>query len=149
MIARISSVPRATLKPTPKAVVWAAGFIEGEGSFTRYKNPSCKAKFLVRMSASQKEPQPLRRLQRFFGGSIKPKNSRKIWWEKQRRFIYSSNSWVWRIYGEEAKRVARLLYPYLSNRRKCQAREILDFSYTNPNPATNGPKRGCKLPRKN
>jgi hypothetical protein len=130
--------------PTLQDLAWAAGFMEGEGTFTRYlshdKYPS------VRISASQKNKEPLEKLQKFFGGNILPKKCKKIWWEKQRRYIYSSESWTWRIYGVMARNTTKLMYPWLSERRKNQAKEVLDYSYTNPNPSTKGPRRGRFAP---
>jgi hypothetical protein len=136
-------VPEPIRPPKLADIAWAAGFIEGEGTFTRLRGARAK-NYSFRVSASQKNLEPLLRLQEVFGGSIKTKKCKKSWWEEQRRFIYSSRTNIWRVYGKEAQKVAHLLFPLLSQQRKNQALELLDLSYRNPNSCPKGPKRRRK-----
>lgn len=97
-----------------KDIYWAAGFIEGEGSFYFMDRRGRAGVFHVRVPQVQKEP--LERLQRIFGGSMyfRPsKNPRH------------SDQWVWRTIGERSAGIAMTLYAVMSPRRKEQIRVAL------------------------
>ncbi|SRR5258706_3825562 len=102
-------VPNPTRKPTKLEVAWAAGFIEGEGSFKlQVKCP--------RVSAGQVNKEPLLILQAIFGGSLKQyKNAKPSW----------SPLWYWYVNGARAREVIATILPWLSQKRKQQARRIL------------------------
>lgn len=101
--------PRKSLEPTVVATEsdfeWSAGFLEGEGYFTR---PASS----LTVGANQRyTAEPLQRLLFLFGGSLR-------WSDRDRR-------WVWGAYGSRARDVMLALYPYLSKRRQRQINSVL------------------------
>lgn len=104
------STPRATVTPTVRDLEWAAGFLEGEGSFS----PSARSH---RVAASQNTREPLERLQRLFGGSICANTT-------------TNNVLVWQTYGSRARGVAFTLYPLLSMRRQAQINRFARIALT-------------------
>lgn len=98
---------------TTKDIAWAAGFLEGEGSFTVGYKKSSPSYHGMRVSAPQVQLAPLERLQRIFGGSIYPlKLERKI------------NTW--QCTGERAVGVMMTIYTLMSPKRKEQIKHCLD-----------------------
>lgn len=92
-----------SLKSSPADIAWAAGFLEGEGSF------AAKRRALAvygEASAPQVNLEPLERLQAMFGGSIRPAAGGSIF--------------VWRACGELGRAVMRAVYPWMSKRRQAQ-----------------------------
>lgn len=85
------------MKISMKEIAWAAGFYEGEGTFT--KNGVC--------SVTQKDIWPLQFLQSNFGGEITEYNG----------YHY------WRIYGGRARGFLLTIFTFLSPRRR---RQILE-----------------------
>lgn len=104
--------PAATVKPTRSDLAWAAGFLEGEGSFVS-ANRSCEVK------AEQVNREPLDRLFSLFGGAIASRPARG-----NRRAIYS-----WRASGARARGIAMTLWHFLSSRRRIQAESLLRGSF--------------------
>lgn len=100
------TVPKAEKTPSVKDLHWAAGFMEGEGSFSCHN-----------VSAGQKQREPLTRLKKWFGGSIKRR-------EQRGDAFYS-----WCVSGARARGVAMTLYPILSPRRQKQVRDFLSAVY--------------------
>lgn len=92
----------AIATPTEVDVAWTAGFLEGEGSF-------CKNKYVntCHVQASQVNIEPLEKLLKFFGGSIKYYNR-------------GNGIFVWRACGKRARNCMKLVYPLLSDKRKGQ-----------------------------
>lgn len=85
---------------------WAAGFLEGEGSFVKTKSGGRVS------SANQRyTPEPLQRLQGLFGGSLR-------WRDGERR-------WNWYACGWRAVGLMLSIYPYLSKRRQRQIQRVL------------------------
>ena len=109
---------------TLQEIAWAAGLIEGEGSFIAhqlsYKDSTywgCR----VAMSMNQRDIDVLKKLQFILGGRLsgphiskkgKPGQSEMINW-----YITKQN---------EAYKVAQLLLPYLGQRRQGQARHMME-----------------------
>jgi hypothetical protein len=92
-----------------KELFWAAGFLEGEGTFGDWaKNLRC--------SAVQVQREPLERLQRLFGGSIGFKRSRNPRHQDQ---------FCWTVSGHRAAGVMMTAYVLMSLRRKAQIRKGL------------------------
>jgi|SRR5579859_4384155 len=102
---------------------WAAGFFDGEGSVyirhtTKHKggNGRYYPLLTVEMSLSQVEPHPLRRFKKIvntgkLGGPYKPR-------KKNAKPYYK-----WQTAGRPSTRkVLLLLWPYLSNPKKIQAK---------------------------
>lgn len=87
---------------------WAAGLIEGEGSFVlRGTTPS------VRVTSTDFDV--LERLQRGLGGNIWPITKRQKHWK---------NAWLWDVSGRSAIDCINNIHPYLLSRRKGQAEDV-------------------------
>lgn len=89
-------------EPEEWEIFWAAGFLEGDGSFdvdNRY----------LRVRADQVDPEPLTRLHEIFGG-----------WMGIRGKPTSAGNTVhrWSLSGVKAEALADLIYPYLTKRRQ-------------------------------
>jgi hypothetical protein len=100
--------PLASIHPTIRDLAWAAGFIEGEGTFINNG-------WTERVEASQKTIEPLLRLQELFGGSV---NTRK---DKMAMSF-------WCVCGARARGVIYTLYSFLSARRREQAKRALKLA---------------------
>lgn len=87
---------------------WAAGFMEGEGSFSC--NKKTKA---LRLQAPQKERSPLDRLHRFLGGRI------------YHRINRGYPIFYWETTGSHAAGICMTLYLLLSERRQGQIKQAL------------------------
>lgn len=98
---------RAIVSPTTHDLVWAAGFLEGEGYFGKGSG------YVV--TANQVNSEPAERLLRLFGGSLKQRL-----YERPR-----SSLWVWSVCGARARGVMMTLYLLLSGKRKGQIRGAL------------------------
>jgi hypothetical protein len=88
---------------------WAAGFMEGEGSFMNQRNN-------VSLSAVQVQREPLNRLHALFGGTIcecKKQNDR------------CSDYFKWQVTGSKAVGLAMTLFSLMSPRRKAQIEQAL------------------------
>ena len=71
------NVPNATRIPTEVDIAWVAGFLEREGHFRR-SSTSRDRYGTEHVSAGQVDPEPLCKLQEFFGGGIH-KKKRRTW----------------------------------------------------------------------
>lgn len=100
--------PRATKVFNSLDVAWAAGFLEGEGSFVTNGRRGCTT------TASQINQEPLLRLQEIFGGAVVPHKTPK-----------GKPNYRWRTHGMRAAAIARLIFPHLSEKRKSQAERII------------------------
>jgi len=106
------------IDPTEEDLIWAAGFLEGEGYFAAcYSTP--------KVTAAQVNPEPLAKLLMLFGGSV------CLYKRSKRKQIQPI--WVWGAYGIRAKLVSVALYPYLSEYRKLQVRQALTGLRNPPN----------------
>ena len=106
--------------PSTNELFWAAGFLEGEGSFSSvyHQGNSRSASFIV--NASQKVMDTLVMLQCFFGGNI------RLVKRGANNFLPSSEIYEWTVNGGRARGVAMTLYSLMSPRRKLQIRKMLD-----------------------
>lgn len=93
--------------PSTQDLYWAAGFLEGEGSFVY-------ASQTQRVTAGQKQKAPLIKLKEVFGGSI---------YTSQRR---SGPFHGWTLTGPRARGLMMTLYTLMSPRRKSQIKRALD-----------------------
>lgn len=105
--------PRPQCTPTTEEVAWAAGFLEGEGSFQR------RAGMSLRVQATQATTEPLLRLQKLFGGRIR-KEARRHPSVLSKKTIFR-----WTAYGILAEQVMQSVHPWLSARRKEQIDKCL------------------------
>ena len=99
---------------TETELYWAAGFLEGEGSFVA-SSAACRTRperktVGVRLSAIQVQMEPLERLQRMFGGNIRPHTHR----EGQSPLLR------WEVNGNRAVALMFTLWSIMSPRRKQQ-----------------------------
>jgi hypothetical protein len=109
-------------------LAWAAGFHEGEGHIALRKNGGLVA------TVSQTNPEPLKRLQEIFGGSVYGPSiikggNKPVWvWSLNNvsgttRYVYSILPWLSESKGEDAlSKVERWYTKYQYNRRFCQKR---------------------------
>lgn len=93
---------------TIKDIAWAAGFLEGEGWFS-------KPPLAMRAAASQKDIQPLLKLQQIFGGAVLPQKGKPKY----------PNLNLWRISGYKCASMMMTIYELMSDRRKKPIREAL------------------------
>ena len=103
----------AQIRPTVRDLEWAAGFIEGEGCFSRLGDSEV-------VSVSQIEKEPVEKLLQLFGGSL---NQRRDEWATHKR---KHPIWVWRACGSRARGVMMTLYPLLAKRRQSQIKRAMN-----------------------
>ena len=103
-----ASTPRPTVEPDDVQIAWAAGFIEGEGSFRTHSN--CQE-----VSAAQNDPECLYRLQAYFGGKV----------YNHKHSSPSGSIYKWTVTGGMAREAMALLRPLLSVRRQAQIDKAL------------------------
>lgn len=93
---------RPALADRHAAVIWAAGFIDGEGCI---HSPHRRN---LNVGASQVDPRPLLRLRELFGGAIYVNDNPAKRGIRARRL-----SWSWVVTGRRAVKVLQELLPYL------------------------------------
>ena len=108
----------ASVSPTTADLAWAAGFMEGEGTFDA--NP-VKGRRYARATAYQNNIEPLRKMQALFGGSI--------WGFKARRPLATAIGHTWQVHGARARGVMLTLWTFLSAKRRGQVRMALEGGY--------------------
>jgi hypothetical protein len=128
-------------------IAWAAGFIEGEGSFThsvvgrtiRKSGRKDAGTPQARITVPQVQREPLERLQRMFGGNIYVKNPGGVQKPEWQPVHY------WAVYGRRAAGLAMTLWTFLSPKRRAQAEEMIAvWKATKVSPAViNAAKTHC------
>jgi hypothetical protein len=106
----LSSVRLPVRRATKSDLAWAAGFIEGEGTFAVFRGGYFK------MTAGQVNPEPLRWIQEIFGGSLRidtPRHQALRQAERPGR----QPLWRWVLCGKKAEVMANTMRPWLSTRR--------------------------------
>lgn len=98
-----------------KELFWAAGFLEGEGSF--YSNDSGYTSQIRIQAVQTATTEPLERLQRLFGGNLVPVSREK---ERQKGSCNTKDNWRWSLYSDKAVIAMLHLYSLMSNKRKAQ-----------------------------
>ena len=109
-MADTSPVQKSTIKPTIRDIAWAAGFLEGEGSFASRGGT---------VNAVQVNTEPLHRLQELFGGSIYFDDKRT-----QKNPNWQPVS-AWSVSGARARGFAMTIYSLMSSRRQEQIKKML------------------------
>lgn len=104
------TTPRATTHPTIRDLHWIAGFLEGEACF-RTTNQCAE------VGVAQLQREPLERLQRFLGGTIKI----------EKRKPNDLNKWS--VCGSRARGVMMTVYPLMSPRRQAQIANSLKVEH--------------------
>lgn len=90
---------------------WAAGFLEGEGSFVFHGTSPA-------VNCAQVQLQPLKKLHEMFGGSIITRHLGKDKGWKEQNY--------WYRYGAAAIGIMMTLYPLLSKRRQEQILPVIN-----------------------
>ena len=101
-----------TQVPTDLDWAWTAGFLEGEGCFS----PDSGRDKRARVSANQKEIEPLERLLKLFGGRIYKYKTRNIY--------------LWMLRGERARAMLTILLPMMCSRRQGQIMKTLGSEFS-------------------
>ena len=129
------STPKAKQKATISEIKWAAGFLEGEGSFTWCGGNSQNVR------ASNKNKEPLQHLQNIFGGSIhfyekiftntfsnyNGRNWQNYTTKCHKKPIKIKNFiWIWLASGSRARGIMMTVYSFMSDRRKQQIKKALN-----------------------
>jgi hypothetical protein len=108
------------------ALAWAAGFLDGEGSFLvsdrkhRQRRRSTSKYSYFRISASQKDSRVLHKLRAILGGKIYGPHSYKRKNRTEIRFQFQ-------IDGDSARAAYVCIKPFLSEMKKSQAKAALSF----------------------
>ena len=99
------STVHASTKPSQRDLAWAAGFLEGEGSFGWNSGG--------KIGAVQINQEPVQRMLALFGGAL------RIYRQQPRRI------WEWYATGSRARGIAMTLYPWMSAKRQGQIRKVV------------------------
>jgi hypothetical protein len=100
---------RGCANPPLRDIAWAAGFLEGEGSFTKRGSS-------LTVTAGQVNEEPLRRIFALFGGSLKAYTTNRP---------RTPRVWTWLASGARGRGVALTVYSFLSTRRQEQIRNAI------------------------
>lgn len=108
----------AAVSPTVADLAWAAGFVEGEGTFVplRATLRNGERRSYARMVAYQNNVEPLLKLQRMFGGVIR----------RFERKHGTETAGTWSVNGARARGVMFTLFSFLSAKRRQQVRVALE-----------------------
>lgn len=93
-----------------QAILWAAGFLEGDGCFSLYKD-----KYLA-VQVTQVNPEPIADLVRWFGGAV--------YYTKDKR-PNCNGFYNWRLTRHDAAALMMTLYSFMSEKRKNQIKKCL------------------------
>jgi hypothetical protein len=96
-----AKTPRPAKPATKREIAWAAGFLEGEGSFRLDTTPTVRADQINR--------EPLEKLARCFGGRI-----------YQRKSLTTAGNTVycWSIHGDMARSLMNGVFLYMSKKKQ-------------------------------
>lgn len=109
MVSSRKATPKAIARLTTRDLEWAAGFLEGEGSFVKTMHSH-------NVTAPQRNLEPLLRLQALFGGTINTS-----WGNGKGKLLIPR----WYISGTRARGVMMTLYTLLSKKRQDQIIKVL------------------------
>lgn len=99
-----------------QAIIWAAGFIDGEGTIgLKPGRQGTKASLCIQVA--QVDPDPLLRLQALWGGSLRSRDARKVG---------HASYFHWFIWSQGALKCCREILPFLSVKRS-QASLAIEF----------------------
>lgn len=101
------------------SIAWAAGLLEGEGSFTceKSKNPLPS----IRITCGQKDPEILYKLHNIFNcGTIRKQTTREFW--------------IWRVNKKnDVFKVINHIYSYMSTKRRHEINKQISIYHQSPN----------------
>ena len=103
------NVKEAVLSPTPQDIAYLAGFLEGDGYFSRNRTTHI-------VNAQQKDPWILQKLQQLFGGSLG---------QIHRQGVNKATYYRWAVSGARARGVMMTVYKFMSPYRQNQIKEAL------------------------
>lgn len=111
------STPKAVESPSKTDLGWIAGFLEGEGSFSRTTRNKGGGS-TERVTARQKDSEPLLKLQRLLGGNVA-----KVVYHTPSNLISMNGKcdmpmWDWSVSGSRARGVMMTLFALMSQRRR-------------------------------
>lgn len=115
--------PQRTLAPTVADLYWAAGFLEGEGCFASRESPHPKWKVPtlgIDVLAVQVQKEPLERLQRWFGGSLRQREQTPSTHGYEQQPI-----WRWSLTSSRGIGLMMTLYKLMSPIRQEQIRKAI------------------------
>lgn len=101
---------------TSKEIGWIAGFLEGEGCFEARRQSNGGKGLYLRVTAVQVQREPLERLLRYCGGTIRPRGKQHPTWQL---------SYVWRVNSLRAVGLMMMVYPIMSPVRQKKITECL------------------------
>jgi len=104
------NTPKAINKPRIRDLEWAAGFIEADGWFISSGSKTAQ------VGADQLNKEPLLKLQKYFGGSL-------------REYLHDcigkpKKVWRWLVTGNRARGVSLTLFSLMSLKRKEQIKKM-------------------------
>lgn len=116
---------RALISPTTVDLAWAAGFLEGEASFSRSgkrlkKSSGISSCEMVAVSQTD-SPEPMCRLYMMFGGKLSTRSKRF----NRATGIGSRDQIIWYVSGARARGVMQTMYKLMSPRRQDQILKAL------------------------
>lgn len=111
-----ASTRSASTSLTPNGLHWAAGFLEGEGTF------GFRGATAAIHAAQTENPAPLGRLLALFGGSVTIHRQGS----SRRRGLRARDGEMWTVRGSRARGVMMTLYSILSPKRQQQIRKALN-----------------------
>ena len=98
------------LKNINQAIIWAAGFLEGDGCFQLTTGRH------LRITAVQVNPEPIADLVRWFGGAVNHHTPK----DKNRNGVYR-----WQLTRHDGAALMMTVYSFMSEKRKSQIRKCL------------------------
>ena len=116
-----------------KELFWAAGFLEGEGSFRFNATRKNSRSGTPAVVAFQCEHEPLVRLHTLLGGNLRRHHPK-----------HGQPGWVWCAYGPRAASIMMTLYSLMESRRKAQIKQALFFWRTAPGSTWGEHRFQCK-----
>ena len=105
-----NKTPKATCRPGPLDIAWAAGLFEGEGTCAFPKTSQL-------VCISQKEVDILLQLQRLFGGQLSHSDGSLN--------ALDGSIFHWKLYGARARGFLMTIYKFMSPKRKLQIQKVL------------------------
>ena len=109
---RIGQQENSTMSASREELAWAAGFIDGEGSFTSHNGGT-----YPRLSATQAHKEPLERLQKLWGGTVGVQRPSR----EGRKTIY-----YWELYGfAKVQNAFAQMYTWLGKAKRDKAILVL------------------------
>lgn len=108
---------KATTVVTTRDIIWASGFLEGEGTFYNSAGAARRRLGTSYVSVYQVNKEPVERLLTIFGGSLSLRAARGV---------RMKPTWVWRASGSRARGIVLTVFPLMSQKRQGQIREALN-----------------------